>query len=81
MSLVTSSNPAIAADTMAGFITPDDLARRLRVSPRTLARWHAARKGPPRCVVGKLILYRSEAVRDWLAGLERDPRASDRRRR
>jgi hypothetical protein len=58
------------------FIKPDDLARELGVSPRTVARWHARREGPPRCVQGRLILYRRAAVTAWLADREQSqPRA------
>lgn len=64
-----------------GFISPEALAEQLGISLRTLARWHAQRKGPARCTVGKLILYRIAAVRDWLAGLERDCSAPSSRRR
>ncbi len=71
----------VPADALAGFMTPDDLATALGISRRTLARWHARRAGPARCVAGKLILYRVGAVRDWLAGLERDPPARSRLRR
>ena len=70
-----------ALQPLAGFVTPDALAARCNISRRTLARWHAKRIGPPRCVVGRLILYRVEAVDAWMAGKELDPRAGDRQRR
>lgn len=73
------SNPADLA--LAGFMTPQDLAARLGISQRTLSRWHARRIGPARCVVGKLILYRVDAVRDWLAAQEEQPVTTRRRRR
>lgn len=56
---------------LSGFLTPEQLALHLGVSLRTLARWRARRIGPARCVVGKLILYRTETIRDWLSNLER----------
>ncbi|MDQ2104437.1 helix-turn-helix domain-containing protein [Azospirillum isscasi] len=63
------------------YLTPDALAAMLGISERTLQRWHAARRGPARCKVGKLIRYRIEAVRDWLAANEERPvvRRADRR--
>lgn len=73
--------PAEAGAVLKGFMTPDELANQLSISRRTLARWHAQRVGPARCVVGKLILYRHEAVRDWLAALERGTSSAPRRRR
>jgi excisionase family DNA binding protein len=57
----------------AQFLTPDDLARELGASPRTLARWHSRRIGPPRTVIGRTILYRKEAVEAWLRGREERP--------
>lgn len=81
MSTSNESSSSIAADVLAGYLTPDELAASLQISRRTLARTHARREGPPRCKVGKLILYRLEAVRDWLAGLETEPPKRDRRRR
>ena len=51
---------------LTGFITPVQLAAQLNVSVRTLSRWHAQRIGPPRCAIGKLIVYSIDAVRNWL---------------
>lgn len=70
-----------AGDVLSGFITPEVLAALLGISGRTLARWHAQRIGPARCKVGKLILYRTQAVRDWMAAQEREPQRRERRRR
>ncbi|MBF0169409.1 MAG: helix-turn-helix domain-containing protein [Alphaproteobacteria bacterium] len=55
---------------LAGFLTPKQLAAELGISLRTLARWHARRIGPARCVIGKLIRYRLDAVKEWLAANE-----------
>ena len=55
-----------------GFISPEELAKELGVSVRTLARWDAERTGPPRAVCGRKPLYRVESVRRWLAMSERD---------
>lgn len=81
MSSAARVPPAVAAEALAGFVTPDDLALTLGISQRTLARWHARRIGPARCVVGRLVLYRVDAVRDWLSGLERAPPGRHRPRR
>jgi hypothetical protein len=59
--------------TLGEYVTPEQLAQHLGKSTRTLARWHARRIGPPRCSVGKLILYRVAAVRTWLAERETIP--------
>ncbi|HUZ47306.1 MAG TPA: helix-turn-helix domain-containing protein [Terriglobia bacterium] len=62
-----------ASVVMDGYLTPEKLARDLGASPRTLARWHSRRIGPPRTTVGRTILYRREAVEDWLRGREERP--------
>ncbi|MFD1193808.1 helix-turn-helix domain-containing protein [Seohaeicola saemankumensis] len=54
-------------------LTPVDVGRLLGVSPRTLSRWHAQRLGPPRCKVGRTVLYRQEAVEHWLRENEINP--------
>ena len=61
------------------YLTQQDLARELHVSVRTLARWRVERIGPPRIVVGRLLLYRRAAVRDWLESREEQPRRKARR--
>jgi hypothetical protein len=59
--------------TLGEYVTPNQLAQSIGVSVRTLSRWHAQRIGPPRCSVGKLILYRVPAVRAWMAEREFNP--------
>ncbi len=49
------------------YVTPDVLAEQLGISMRTLYRWHAERRGPPRVKLGNMILYRVTAVHEWLA--------------
>lgn len=36
------------------------------LSASTLKRWEGARTGPPCVRVGRRVVYRLEAVRDWL---------------
>ena len=43
-----------------------ELARQLALSVDTLQRWETRRVGPPCVRVGRKVLYRKEAVRDWL---------------
>ena len=68
-------DPLPSADslTLGEYVTPDQLAQHLGVSIRTLSRWHARRIGPPRCSIGKLILYRVTAVRAWMTEREFTP--------
>lgn len=55
------------------------LSAELGVSADTLCRWHGLRIGPPCSRVGKRMLYRREAVREWLVNRERGPVAERRR--
>jgi predicted DNA-binding transcriptional regulator AlpA len=50
-----------------------ELAEVLGVSERTLNRWHALRQGPPRCKIGRTVLYRTDSVSSWLAAHEIQP--------
>jgi hypothetical protein len=52
------------------FLEEPALCAELKVTPRTLARWRTQRIGPPRVTVGRTILYRREAVLEWLASRE-----------
>ena len=65
---------------LEGYLRPPQLAERLRVSLRTLSRWHAERTGPPRITKGRLVLYRLEALHQWLEANEGRARASTRHR-
>ena len=53
-----------------GWIIRADLARELTLSADTLQRWETRRVGPPCVRVGRKVLYRMEAVRDWLRDQE-----------
>ena len=56
-----------------GFLTKAELARELNKSERTLDRWHALRKGPPRSKFGNTVMYRVKAARGWLIEQENKP--------
>jgi len=56
-----------------GLLSQADLASQLQVSIRTLNRWHALRKGPPRIKVGGFIGYRRDALQKWLQANELQP--------
>jgi hypothetical protein len=54
-----------------GYLTPQQLAAELGVSERTVARWHAARQGPPRVMIGRKPYYKRTSVTErWLASRE-----------
>jgi hypothetical protein len=80
--LSTATVPAVALG--SDYLTPAELAPRLGVSERTLMRWHAARRGPPRIMYGRQIRYRWPSVENWIRKQERDfdeqPPAGSRRR-
>ena len=62
------------------YFTEEELANEvLHIHRRTLHRWFVQRIGPPRTVIGRLILYRKSSVLEWLAANER--RQSNPRRR
>lgn len=56
---------------LADWMTRAELAAELGVSTDTLARWETRRIGPPIVRVGRRVLYRREAVREWLRKQER----------
>ena len=67
------SNPQNQLSTplvLAGYLRREELARQFGLSPRTIDRWEALRKGPPRVCIGRTILYQVESVRDWLRSNE-----------
>ena len=59
------------AAVLEGFISEDEFAAMTRRSTRTLYRWDKDGIGPPRVRIGGLILYRTEAVQQWLRENER----------
>lgn len=55
-----------------------ELARIIGVSSDTLKRWETRRIGPPCIRIGRKVLYRRGAVKDWL--LEQEARKTGGRR-
>jgi predicted DNA-binding transcriptional regulator AlpA len=53
-----------------GYFTPQQLAAKLGVVPRTLYRWHRLRIGPPRIAIGRQIFFREQSVSEWLSSKE-----------
>jgi hypothetical protein len=58
--------PEVDTGLLTGWLNRTDLARELTLSVDTLQRWETRRVGPPCVRVGRKVLYRMEAVRDWL---------------
>lgn len=51
---------------MEEFETRDELAKRLRTSVDTLARWAYLGEGPPYLRIGRKAVYRRSDVEKWL---------------
>ena len=54
------------------YLDKRQLASQLKVSVRTLERWHRERFGPRRTVVGGKVLYAFEDLREWLVAQRED---------
>jgi hypothetical protein len=55
---------------LADYLTEEELARELRVSPRTLLNWRQQRRGPPWTSVGRKVIYRKASSAKWLEANE-----------
>ena len=66
LSAVGEAAPEVDTGLLTGWLNRTDLARELTLSVDTLQRWETRRMGPPCVRVGRKVLYRMEAVRDWL---------------
>ena len=66
----TQGKPPSAPLILDGYIRRAELARMLDVTERTVYRWELLRIGPPRVVVGSLILYNIASLKAWLASRE-----------
>jgi hypothetical protein len=65
---------------LADYILEPDLAADLKKSQRTLQAWRQRRQGPPWTKIGETIVYRREAVLEWLRSQEQQPARSRRTR-
>lgn len=54
-------------DLLTGLMTKAEAAKQLRHSTRSLDRWHTDRTGPPRFLVGGMVVYDRGDVNAWLA--------------
>jgi predicted DNA-binding transcriptional regulator AlpA len=75
---VDDQRTEIAAETtplLSGWLTRPQVAADVGVSVDTLQRWETRRIGPPSVRIGRKVLYRAEAFREWLVSRERGPAA------
>jgi excisionase family DNA binding protein len=76
-----SQKKQMIADANLDYMTPDETAAFLRISPRTLYRLYVHREGPPRIKYGRTVLYKRTSVVAWLDSREQaQPRANRSRR-
>lgn len=68
-----------APDFLNGFIDEDEYARIRGVTRRTCQRDRQLRRAPPHIQLGRRVLYRVDAVREWLVKNERAERLVARR--
>jgi DNA-binding transcriptional regulator YiaG len=57
------------------WLTTEELADRLHLTPKTLANWKLEGRGPTPVKVGRRLLYRLETVERWEKQQERLSRA------
>ena len=61
-----STTPVMTASPLDSLLTADDLAEQLHTTTRNLREWRSTGRGPRFVRVGRLPLYRLEAVEEWL---------------
>jgi hypothetical protein len=66
--LIASPPPLSAL--LEGYVTPEQLAKQLGVTLRTLRRWEVKRIAPPRTVIERQIFYKIASVKAWLESRE-----------
>ena len=55
------------------YLTREELAGELRVTPRTIIRWQDQADGLPYVEMGGRVLYRRQSILAWLESRERKP--------
>jgi hypothetical protein len=66
-----ASSESADSDFLVGFISEQAYACRRGVTVRTCQRDRQMRRAPPHIKLGRRILYRVDALRDWLVKNER----------
>jgi hypothetical protein len=71
-----NTTPGEAGPLLGGWLTRAQVAEEISVSVDTLQRWETRRIGPPCVRIGRKVLYRADAFREWLIARERGPAAA-----
>lgn len=58
---------------LADWLTRDECARQLGISPHTLKRWEQQRTSPPFAKIGSRVLYHRAKVQEWLLAKVQTP--------
>jgi hypothetical protein len=77
---MTNTITSIYDDSESGatrLMTPHEVADKLRVGLRTLARWRSIRFGPSYCKLGRGIRYHRRDVNDWISSRGRHSISSE----
>jgi len=69
-------SPSGGRPLLDGWLTRAEVAAEIGVSVDTLARWETRRIGPPSVRIGRRVLYRAQAFREWLVANERNTNPS-----
>jgi len=48
------------------YLSEDEVAKLVKMKPRTLRRWRQRRDGPPFVPMGRDVLYPKDGFREWL---------------
>lgn len=64
--------PVVIPNLFDGYLTEEQYAAQRGVSLRTCQRDRQLRQSPPYTVIGKKVMYRADAVRQWLLTRERE---------
>jgi hypothetical protein len=68
----SDTSPANHGGLLDGYMTTEQLAAELKVSPRTIARWDRLRCGPPIVRIGRRKLRPRDGVSAWLKSRQQD---------
>lgn len=80
--MTDQTTPAAQPDPLFDdWMSRTELARTIGLTTDTLARWESRRIGPPCVRVGRTVLYRRGAVKDWLITQEEQKVAASKRGR